>query len=272
MAFIPGDQLLSAAYESDPTLQEHAMANNGLLTTPTMLIALLRTAAAFGWRQENRWPRKRTRGAEAPRELSLYDRLRTMSTHLQRLQRSLTASVSAYNDAVGSLESRVLVSARRFPSLGGGGSRRIRPVTSPISQCRSTRRPASCKPWSWSSTTRTVSLPSPSHWQRVIPRRLRDVAGRALSVWGAPALREAGWVDRRSKRDDPLVPVHGRLPAGDGRPGRPTVAGVACLGERTSRCSQRVLRDYGRPPHGRSTKALSSDAGRLLTDADLALR
>ena len=114
VAFIPGDQLLSAAYESDPTLQEHAMANGVLLTTPTMLIALLRTVA-FGWRQESL--------AENAREVQrlgaeMYERLRTMSAHMQRLQRSLTASVSAYNDAVGSLESRVLVSARRFPALG----------------------------------------------------------------------------------------------------------------------------------------------------------
>jgi len=114
VAFIPGDQLLSAAYEADPTLQEHAMANGVLLTTPTMLIALLRTVA-FGWRQESL--------AENAREVQrlgaeLYERLRTMSSHMQRLQRSLTASVSAYNDAVGSLESRVLVSARRFPALG----------------------------------------------------------------------------------------------------------------------------------------------------------
>jgi DNA recombination protein RmuC len=114
VAFIPGDQLLSAAYEADPTLQEHAMANGVLLTTPTMLIALLRTVA-FGWRQESL--------AENAREVQrlgaeLYERLRTMSSHMQRLQRSLTASVTAYNDAVGSLESRVLVSARRFPALG----------------------------------------------------------------------------------------------------------------------------------------------------------
>jgi DNA recombination protein RmuC len=114
VAFIPGDQLLSAAYEADPTLQEHAMANGVLLTTPTMLIALLRTVA-FGWRQE-----QLTENAREVQRLGaeMYERLRTMSAHLQRLQRSLTASVTAYNDAVGSLESRVLVSARRFPALG----------------------------------------------------------------------------------------------------------------------------------------------------------
>jgi DNA recombination protein RmuC len=114
IAFIPGDQLLSAAYESDPTLQEHAMSSGVLLTTPTMLIALLRSAA-FGWRQE-----KLAENAREVQELGteLYERLRTMSSHLQKLQRSLTASVMAYNDAVGSLESRVLVSARRFPALG----------------------------------------------------------------------------------------------------------------------------------------------------------
>jgi len=116
VAFIPGDQLLSAAYESDPTLQEHAMANGVLLTTPTMLIALLRSVA-FGWRQESL--------AENAREVQklgaeLYERLRTMSGHMQKLQRNLTATVAAYNDAVGSLESRVLVSARRFPALGAG--------------------------------------------------------------------------------------------------------------------------------------------------------
>jgi DNA recombination protein RmuC len=114
IAFIPGDQLLSAAYEADPTLQEHAMANGVLLTTPTMLIALLRSAA-FGWRQE-----KLAENAREVQELGseLYERLRTMGAHMQKLQRSLTASVAAYNDAVGSFESRVLVSARRFPALG----------------------------------------------------------------------------------------------------------------------------------------------------------
>jgi DNA recombination protein RmuC len=118
VAFIPGDQLLAAAFESDPTLQEHAMANGVLLTTPVTLIALLRTVA-LGWQQETL--------AESAREVQklgaeLYDRLRVMGGHMQTLQRSLTSSVDAYNRAVGSFESRVLVSARKFPSLGVQGA------------------------------------------------------------------------------------------------------------------------------------------------------
>lgn len=114
--FVPGDSLLSAAYEHDPTLQEHAMANGVLLTTPTMLIALLRTVA-YGWRQEALADNAREvqrLGAE------LYDRLRRMGGHLAKLQRSLTGTVEAFNQTVGSLESRVLVTARRFPELGAG--------------------------------------------------------------------------------------------------------------------------------------------------------
>ncbi len=118
VAFIPGDQLLAAAFEADPTLQEYAMSNGVLLTTPVTLIALLRTVA-LGWQQETL--------AESAREVQklgaeLYDRLRVMTGHMQTLQRSLTSSVDAYNKAVGSFESRVLVSARRFPGLGVVGA------------------------------------------------------------------------------------------------------------------------------------------------------
>ncbi len=116
VAFIPGDQLLAAAFEADPGLQEHAMANGVLVTTPVTLIALLRTVA-LGWQQETL--------AENAREVQklgaeLFDRLRVMSGHMQSLQRSLSATVEAYNKAVGSFESRVLVSARKFPGLGVG--------------------------------------------------------------------------------------------------------------------------------------------------------
>jgi DNA recombination protein RmuC len=118
VAFIPGDQLLAAAFEADPTLQEHAMANGVLLTTPVTLIALLRTVA-LGWQQETLAENARavqSLGAE------LYERLRTMTGHLQNLGRSLTTSVDGYNKAIASLETRVLVSARKFPSLGVIGS------------------------------------------------------------------------------------------------------------------------------------------------------
>jgi DNA recombination protein RmuC len=130
VAFIPGDPLLAAAFEHDPTLIEHAMANRVLLATPTTLIALLRTVA-YGWQQEALTANARTvqrLGAE------LYERLRVMGSHLAKLQRGLTTTVEAFNDTIGSLESRVLVTARRFPELGviGAGTKDL-PELTPVS-------------------------------------------------------------------------------------------------------------------------------------------
>lgn len=114
VAFVPGDPLLAAAFEQDGSLIEHAMASRVLLATPTTLIALLRSVA-FGWQQE-----ALAENARVVQRLGseLYDRLRVLGGHLGRLQRALTSSVESFNDVVGSLESRVLVTARRFPELG----------------------------------------------------------------------------------------------------------------------------------------------------------
>jgi DNA recombination protein RmuC len=115
--FVPGESFLSAALEADPALLEYAADRKVVLATPTTLIALLRTVA-YAWTQQ--------RLADNAREIhalgrDLFERLGTMSGHLDRLGRSLNAAVSAYNRAVGSLENRVLVSARRFEDLGVAG-------------------------------------------------------------------------------------------------------------------------------------------------------
>jgi DNA recombination protein RmuC len=112
--FVPGESFLSAALEADPALLEYAADRRVVLATPTTLIALLRTVA-YAWTQQTL--------ADKAREIhelgrDLYERLGTMGGHLERLGRSLTGAVSAYNRAVGSLENRVLVSARRFGDLG----------------------------------------------------------------------------------------------------------------------------------------------------------
>lgn len=114
VAFIPGEPLLAAACEADPSLLDDALSQRIVLVTPNTLVAALRTIA-LSWKQETLADNARQvqqLGAE------LYERLRTMTGHMQTLQRSLTSSVEAYNKAVGSLETRVLVSARKFPDLG----------------------------------------------------------------------------------------------------------------------------------------------------------
>lgn len=115
VCFVPGESLVQAAFEADPDLFERAMKSRVLICGPTSLIGLLLTIS-FGWRQESL-----ARNAETIKALGqeIYERLSTLGSHLDKLGRSLSKSVDAYNDVVGTTETRVMVTARRFEALGG---------------------------------------------------------------------------------------------------------------------------------------------------------
>ena len=114
--FVPGDPFLEAALSADPELLEHAFARNVVITTPTTLIALLRTVA-HSWRQESL-----SREAAAIHALGreLHARLATVGGHLDRLGSQLGRTVESFNATVSSMESRVLVTARRLSEMQVG--------------------------------------------------------------------------------------------------------------------------------------------------------
>ena len=111
--FVPAEPFLAAALEQDPSLLEHAFERNVVLATPSTLVALLRTVA-YTWRQE-------ALAANAQQVYALgrelHGRLATMGAHLAKLGSELTGAVKAYNATVSSVESRVLVTARRLTDL-----------------------------------------------------------------------------------------------------------------------------------------------------------
>ncbi len=116
--FLPGDHFYSAALQEDPSLIEFGVEQKVLVATPVNLIGLLR-AVAYGWRQEAI--------ALNAREISelgaeLYKRIADLGGHWSDIGKNLARTVEAFNSAVGSLETRVLVSARRFKELGATSS------------------------------------------------------------------------------------------------------------------------------------------------------
>ena len=122
--FIPGEAFLAPALERDPGLLEYALARKVHIATPTTLVTMLRTAQ-YAWQQA-----ALAENARAVFDLGreLYSRLAGLGGHVDRLGRALTTAVSTYNQAVGSLESRVLVSARRLNELGVTGAELATPA------------------------------------------------------------------------------------------------------------------------------------------------
>lgn len=124
--FLPDETFFRAACEIDPALHEVGPENGVLVASPTTLIGLLKTIA-YGWQQET--------VAESAREIAglgreLYDRLGVFAGHLSKAGRGLSTAVSAYNDAIASLETRVLVTARKFEERGAASGEL--PETAPI--------------------------------------------------------------------------------------------------------------------------------------------
>jgi DNA recombination protein RmuC len=112
--FLPGETFFSAALQQNPGLIEEGVDKKVICASPTTLIALLR-AVAYGWKQEEMAANAR-KVADLGKEL--YERLGKLAEHIGKTGRHLGSAVNSYNQAIGSLESRVLVTARKFPELG----------------------------------------------------------------------------------------------------------------------------------------------------------
>jgi DNA recombination protein RmuC len=125
--FLPGETFFSAALEQDSSLIEHGVLNRVIPASPTTLIALLK-AVNYGWNQE-----KLARNAQQISALGkeLHERLRNLAGHITAVGSNLDRAVDSYNKAIGSLENRVLVSARKFGELGASVAEDI-PELEPI--------------------------------------------------------------------------------------------------------------------------------------------
>jgi len=126
--FLPGEPLFAVALQADPTLFDYAADQRVIPSSPLTLLALLRTVAS-AWQQQ-----RLAENAEHVRALGteLYERVALMADHVQELGLSLRQAGGAYDRFVGSLESRVLVTARRFRELGISGTKDIADPAPPL--------------------------------------------------------------------------------------------------------------------------------------------
>jgi DNA recombination protein RmuC len=119
--FLPGEAFFSAAVEMDPNLYEDCLKSQVIVATPTSLLAVLR-CIEYSWRQADL-----AENAEEIRKhgKDLYDRIALLAIHFEKLGASIESVITIYNGALGSLESRVLVTARRIGELGARSDKEL---------------------------------------------------------------------------------------------------------------------------------------------------